>query len=117
MNYAVPQPMPLMVNVSALPSKEAMATVRRNEPCRTCSGAGMVAETKRADVKQHGRRVGTLPPNFDPSSIKSTSFFYDPRPGDFRREGEHWIAASDLGPGDLEAVPGFVWDRTEEGGR
>jgi hypothetical protein len=117
MEYVVPQPMPRMVDFGALPSKEAMAIARRNEPCRTCDGDGTVTETKRADVRQHGRRVGTLPPNFDPSAIKSTSFFYDPRPGDFRREEDHWIAARNLGPGDLEAVPGFIWDRTEEGGR
>ena len=62
------------------------------------------------DLVQGGRRVGTLPSDFAPASIKSTSFFYDPRPGDFRREGTAWVASPALGPGDLAAVPGFVWE-------
>lgn len=62
-------------------------------------------------VFQSGRQVGQLPANFDPHTAGSKSFFYDPRPGDFRRDGERWIANGMLGDGDLEAVPGFKWDR------
>lgn len=61
----------------------------------------------RVDVIQDGKKVGSLPADFDPHFIKSRSFFYDPRPGDFRKEGNQWVAARMLGPGDLEAVPGF----------
>ena len=64
----------------------------------------------RLDVMQSGRKVGTVPATFDPMHIKSTSFWYEPRGGDFKREGDVWIANRTLGPGDLEAVPGFVWD-------
>lgn len=57
------------------------------------------------------REVGTLPASFDPTRIKSQSFFYDPRPGDFIRRADHWEASRMLGPGDLDAVPGFVRTR------
>lgn len=67
--------------------------------------------TGRLDVMQHGRKVGTVPATFDPMNIKSSSFWYEPRGGDFTREGDVWLASRTLGPGDLEAVPGFVWDR------
>ena len=72
---------------------------------------GITPPSGRVDVKQDGLKIGTVPANFEPSCIKSTSFFYDPRPGDFKREGDVWIADKMLGPGDLDAVPGFVWDR------
>jgi hypothetical protein len=65
----------------------------------------------RLDVHQSGRKIGTVPATFEPSCIKSQSFFYDPRGGDFKREGNAWIADRALGPGDLDAIPGFVWDQ------
>jgi hypothetical protein len=43
--------------------------------------------------------------------MTSRNFLYDPRPGDFKRTAEGWIASGTLGPGDLEAVPGFLWER------
>jgi len=90
----------------------AQSTVTsREETCRTCKGAREVAVTERIPVMQHGRKVGTVPPDFDPMRIKSTNWLYDARPGDFRQEGLTWVASRALGPGDLEAVPGFVWDR------
>jgi hypothetical protein len=73
-------------------------------------GYGAEMPTERVAVVHHGRKVGTLPPDFDPISIKSQSFLYDPRPGDFRREGDVWIASDTIGLGDLEAVPNFVYD-------
>lgn len=77
------------------------------------AGFSYEAPRGRIDVIQHGRKVGTVPATFEPSAIKSTSFFYNVRHGDFVREGDAWIASRTLGPGDLEAVPGFVWDRSE----
>jgi hypothetical protein len=74
-------------------------------------GVGMPKATDRVVVMQDGRRVGTAPGDFDPYFIKSTSFMYDPRPGDFKREGDVWVASRMLGGGDLECVPGFVWSR------
>lgn len=74
-------------------------------------GYGHLLPTERLPVMQSGRRVGSVPPMFDPISIKSNTFLYDPRPGDFVRDGDVWIASSTLGTGDLEAVPGFVWER------
>jgi hypothetical protein len=70
---------------------------------------GMAPSTGRLPVKQAGQIVGTLPEDFDPLFIKSTNFFYDPRSGDFVLRDGAWEACPRLGPGDLEAVPGFVW--------
>lgn len=60
-------------------------------------------------VFQRGERIGTVPADFDPFSIRSTSFFYEPRGGDFVRKSDGWHAHRMLGPGDLEAIPGFTW--------
>lgn len=75
------------------------------------AGLGDMIPSGRLDVWQHGRKIGTVPATFDPMAIKSTNFFYDVRQGDFVRDGDKWTAHRTLGPGDLEAVPGFVWDR------
>jgi hypothetical protein len=66
--------------------------------------------TERLPVIQYGRRIGTMAPDFDPASIRTTSFLYDPRPGDFRREGDTWIAGRTLGASDVDCVAGFVRD-------
>ncbi len=72
---------------------------------------GIAPSTGRVPVRQGGRIIGTLPDDFDPLFFKSTNWLYEPRQGDFVfREGE-WVACSKLGPGDLDAVPGFVWER------
>lgn len=73
-------------------------------------GLGELVPTERLPVILHGERIGTMPPDFDPNNIKSRSFMYDPRPGDFRREGGAWIASPSLGRGDIEAIPGFVYE-------
>lgn len=65
----------------------------------------------RVPVTQDGKVIGTMPAEFDPDFIKSTSFFYDPRPGDFIRTPSGWEAARSLGPGDFEAITGFAWSR------
>ena len=75
------------------------------------SGYGHLLPTERTPVMQSGRKIGTVPPDFDPFAVKSRSFFYEPRRGDFRREGDVWIADRMIGPGDFEAIPGFVWER------
>lgn len=66
--------------------------------------------TERVPVIQHGKRIGSVPGDFDHMHIKSKSPWYDPRPGDFVRKGEEWVASRTLGPGDLEAVPGFTYE-------
>ena len=66
----------------------------------------------RFDVLQDGQKVGTVPGNFDPTKIKSKSYMYSPRAGDFQRDRDRWIAASSLGLGDLGAVPGFMFERS-----
>lgn len=76
-------------------------------------GLADLVPDQRIAVMRHGRKIGTVPPAFDPYLIKSKSWLYDPRPGDFRREGDVWIASNTLGPGDLEAVPGFVFDAAD----
>lgn len=75
--------------------------------------AGLADEipSGRVDVMQRGKKIGTVPATFEPMSIKSSSLLYEPRGGDFVRKGDAWVADKMLGPGDLEAVPGFVWDR------
>lgn len=90
---------------------DATVEILRNQTCRTCNGEGRIAATWNIAVMQEGRRVGTVPPSFNPNNIESRNQLYRPRPGDFRRDGDVWIANEWLGPGDLEAVPGFVWDR------
>lgn len=81
------------------------------EPCRKCKGTGRIEATWRIAVMQDGRRVGTVMPSFDPDNIDSRNPLYRPRPGDFHRDGDVWIASTWLGNGDLEAVPGFQWER------
>lgn len=71
------------------------------------AGYGHLLPTERVPVMQCGKRVGSLPPDFDSMRIKSLSFLYDPRPGDFVRDGDAWVASKMLGPGDFEMVPGF----------
>ena len=72
------------------------------------AGLGQFLSTGRVPVMQSGRRVGTMSPDFDPAYVCSRSPLYDPRPGDFRRDGDVWIADKMLGPGDLMAVAGFL---------
>ena len=71
---------------------------------------GYEAPAGRTPVYQHGEQVGTVPAAFDPLAIRSSNWLYQPRAGDFVLRGERWEAADTLGPGDLEAVPGFVWE-------
>jgi len=51
-------------------------------------------------VYQSGRMIGTLSQLWDHTTARNT-MMYQPRPGDFRREGDRWIADPMLGPGDL----------------
>lgn len=84
---------------------------------------GIEVPTERVPVTHHGRRVGTLPGDFDPICLKSTNFLYEPRSGDFKRDGDIWVASRTLGPGDLDAVAGFQRDDqqrasgSEDGGK
>lgn len=79
--------------------------------CERCAGAGRCEATERIPVVQDGRRIGTVPPTFDPARIISTSPLYSPRNGDFIFSGEAVIAHTMLGNGDLEAVAGFRWEQ------
>lgn len=72
---------------------------------------GIKMTDERVPVFQRDRKIGTLPAAWHPSQIKSTSFFYEPRGGDFVRTDRGWEAARNLGPGDFEAVPDFIWER------
>ena len=51
-------------------------------------------------VFQRGKQIGTLSASWHPSDARR-SFLYEPRPNDFRRDGDRWIADPMLGPGDL----------------
>jgi len=70
-------------------------------------GLGHLLPTERLPVIYHGEMIGTLPPDFDPSYVKSTSLLYEARPGDFKKAGDRWIANRTLGPGDIGAIEGF----------
>lgn len=59
---------------------------------------------ERVPVMHHGRRVGTLPADFEPLNAKNV------QPGDFRREGDGWVAEEKLAPENLDAVMGFERD-------
>lgn len=83
--------------------------VRRYGLARLLEAEGVELPPERVPVMQRGRRVGTVPAGFDPLNARSTTFLYDMRPGDFRRDGDAWVADKTLGPGDLEAVDGFTW--------
>lgn len=83
---------------------------------RALEKAGVEMLTARVDVVQSGEKVGTLPADFDPRKIQSTSFLYDLRPGDFTYDPTQvvWRADPSLGPGDLGAVPGFRFERAKQ---
>jgi hypothetical protein len=60
---------------------------------------------ERVPVMYRGRRVGTLPADFEPLNAKNV------RPGDFTREGDAWVAEEKLAPENLDAVMGFERDK------
>lgn len=66
--------------------------------------------TERVPVFQYGRRIGTLPPAFDPAFARSISFMYDLRPGDFTRTDQGWVLGRTMGASDVDCVAGFVRD-------
>lgn len=61
----------------------------------------------RRPVFWHGDMVGTVPGDFNPRHVRSGSFVYDPRAGDFTEDDKGWTASPTLGLGDLELVDGF----------
>ena len=77
-------------------------------------GVEMTESTERLPVMQHGRRVGTVPGDFDLMFARSRSPFYDVRPGDLVRQGDAWIAARNLGASDLDCLAGFRRDNPAE---
>lgn len=85
-------------------------TVRKYGLAELLRAEGVEMPTERLPVIQHGRRIGTMPPDFDPAFVRSISFIYDPRPGDFRREGDTWVVARNMGAGDVDCVAGFIRD-------
>lgn len=72
---------------------------------------GITMPTERVPVWQYGRRVGTVPGDFDIAFARSNHFLYDVRPGDLKREGDHWVADRTLGASDLDCLVGFVRDQ------
>lgn len=76
-----------------------LETVLKHKGCAIC--------TDRVPVFQNGRKVGSVPWDFYPARIRSTSPLYEPRAGDFVRKEDGWHADIHLGYGDLGAVPGF----------
>lgn len=79
--------------------------------CLRMAGHGDQVPTERRPVIQYGKRIGTMAPDFDPATAKSTSPWYDVRPGDFRLEDGAWVADRTLGASDVDCVAGFVRDQ------
>lgn len=77
---------------------------------RLMEAYGVEMPTERVPVIQYGRRIGTMPPDFDPAFARSISFMYDPRPGDFTREGNAWVVGRTMGASDVDCVVGFIRD-------
>lgn len=73
---------------------------------------GVKVPKGRLPVFQCGKEIGSVPSVFDPIAIKSKSFLYEVRPGDFKRTDDGWEASNTLGPGDLDAIPDF-WRKGE----
>lgn len=90
-------------------------TVREHGQAKVLRAYGVeVTETERVPVMQYGRRVGTVPGDFDLSFARSRSPFYDVRPGDLTRNGDVWVAARNLGASDLDCLVGFQRDEGHE---
>lgn len=66
---------------------------------------------KRFPVMQHGRRVGTLPADFDPLNARSRNPTFSVRPGDLKREGDAWVAEDLLSSYELDAFVEFERDK------
>jgi len=105
-----PEPEPVVEFAASTTSAE-MTVSKTLENCRRCRGDGTIENTDPIPVFQYGVKIGTVPPDFDPDSFVSRSVMYRPRRGDFQLIGSHFDASPSLGDGDLEAVPGFVWER------
>jgi hypothetical protein len=71
---------------------------------------GVEMPTERVPVIQYGKRIGTMPADFDPKFARSISFMYDVRPGDFTRTAEGWVVGRTMGASDVDCVAGFVRD-------
>lgn len=69
---------------------------------------GVEMPTERVPVFQYGRRIGTMPPDFDPTFARSNSFVYNLRPGDFTRNKDGWIVGRTMGASDVDCVVGFI---------
>ena len=65
------------------------------------------ADLPRKPVYQGGEMIGTLPADFNPYHVRSTSMLYEARAGDFKETSTAIEAAKSLCPGDLLAVVGF----------
>jgi hypothetical protein len=71
---------------------------------------GLESPAERVPVMQHGRRIGTLPADFEPHNARSRNPACEIRPGDFSREGDAWIVEKTLGSDDQDAIIGFERD-------
>lgn len=86
--------------------------VRKYGLSRLMEAYGIEMPTERVPVMQYGKRIGTMPPDFDPLHIRG-SLLYDARPGDFRLEGGVWIIGPTRGASDVDCVAGFIRDDGE----
>lgn len=92
-------------------------TVQEFGLAKVMEAYGVKVPTERVPVMQYGRRVGTVPGDFDLAFARSRSPFYDVRPGDLARQGDVWVAAKNLGASDLDCLVGFARDDGAEHAR
>lgn len=85
-------------------------TVQKYGLAKLMEAEGVEMPTERVPVIQHGRRIGTMPADFDPTFARSVSFMYDVRPGDFTRTDEGWVVGRTMGASDVDCVAGFIRD-------
>lgn len=85
-------------------------TVERVGLAPLLAAYGIEMPTERVPVIQDGRRIGTMPPDFDPAFARSISFMYDVRPGDFTRTAEGWVVGRTMGASDVDCVASFIRD-------
>jgi predicted deacylase len=89
-------------------------TVQEFGLAKVMESYGVEIPTERVPVMRYGRRVGTVPGDFDLSFARSRSPFYDVRPGDLTRQGDVWVAARNMGASDLDCLIGFRRDDSIE---
>lgn len=103
-NYELDDGRRVQINAKDVEEHGAIACLRR-------MGFGTQLPEEPIPVFQRGRRIGTMPADYNPSREARRAALYDPRPDDFRFENGMWIVNPMLETADIDAIPGFVRER------